>query len=93
MHSGSGEMVCSELFSRPVEIVTGQRAAHGGGVGVKQHLQVSRSICLQLVAGQADDVAVGQGLFGNGSLGHHALLFAQGSGAVQVGVGSFHALA
>ena len=37
-----------ELFSRPVEIVTGQRTAHGGGVGVKQHLQVSRSkMCIR----------------------------------------------
>ena len=65
-----------ESLGSPVEIVAGHCAAHCLGVGIKQHLQISGCVGLELVAGQADDVAVGQGLLGNGSLGHNTLLLA-----------------
>src|SRR5699024_8488137 len=79
----------SGLFrgSHPVDPVVRHRAAHGGGVGVVQHLGVARHVGLHLLAGDADDVARGQGGLGNGGFGHHALLLAEGGGAVQVGAG------
>ena len=64
------------LLGCPVEVLAGQRTAHGGGVGIVEHLQVTGDIGLQFLAGQADDVAVGQCLFGDGGFCHHALLLA-----------------
>ena len=81
-----------ESLGSPVEIVAGHCAAHRLGVGVKQHLQISGCVGLELVAGQAYDVALGQSLLGDRSLGHNALLLAQGSGTVQIGIGSFFIL-
>ncbi len=64
------------LLGCPVEVLAGQRAAHGGRVGIVEHLQVTGGVCLQFLAGQADDIAVGQCLFGDGGFRHHALLLA-----------------
>ena len=64
------------LLGCPVEVLAGQRTAHGGGVGIVEHLQVTGDVRLQFLAGQADDVAVGQCLFGDGGFCHHALLLA-----------------
>ena len=51
--------------------------AHGKGHRAYTCLlytSVTGDVCFQFLAGQADDVAVGQRLFGDGGFCHHALL-------------------
>ena len=80
------------LLGCPVEVLAGQRTAHGGRVGIVEHLQVSRDVFLHLLTVAVNDVALGQGLLGDRSLGHHADFLTEGGGAVDVLVGRLDAL-
>lgn len=64
-----------------VEVVGRQGAAHAGGVGGVQNLEVGLEVGLHLVAGLKNDVALRQGLLGQRSLGDNAVLLAEGCGA------------
>ena len=60
-----------------INMVPGQLSAYGLGVGVKQHLQHTAHHDLHLLAGYADYVAVGYGLFGKSRACPYAVLFHQ----------------
>src|SRR5574344_1488852 len=51
-----------------VEVVTGQVPAYGLGILLEEHLQAAAQGGAHLGAGDADDVALGDGLFGDGRL-------------------------
>ena len=69
-----------------VEVVGRQGAAHAGGVGGVQNLEVGLEVGLHLVAGLKNNVALRQGLLGQRSLGDNAVLLAEGCGALEVRV-------
>ena len=69
-----------------VEVVRRQGAAHAGGVGGVQNLEVGLEVGLHLVAGLKNNVALRQGLLGQRSLGDNAVLLAEGCGALEVRV-------
>jgi len=47
-------------------------------------LQIGGDVLLHFLAVAVDDIALGQGLFGDRRLGHHADLLTQGGGALRV---------
>ena len=70
------------LLADVIEVAFRERAADGGGVRVGQHLQIAGELGLHVAAGQADDVAVGQRLLGDG--GVDDAVFADERGGVGV---------
>ena len=72
------------LFSGPiVEVVLRQGSAYGGGVLLEQDLQAAAEGGLHVAAGDGDDVALGNGLLGNGCL-DDLVLAAQVSGGLYI---------
>ena len=61
-----------------VEAIVRQPAAHRSGRGIVEHLQIGGDVLLHFLAVAVDDIALGQGLFGDRRLGHHADLLTQG---------------
>ncbi len=74
------------LFRHVIEVRAGQCAAHGSGVGVKEHLEEGLNLRLHLFPGDKDNVAVGDGLGRHGRLGHDALLLHHFAGGFHVAV-------